>query len=109
MYEDSKALEEAITEFIYTRQEEPEAGDAAVRLVGKTAEYERQWLLINSYSNILETMLPEGRRELDELQSAYNGVTAITAEAEYRRGFMDAFHIFRTLLNKDDKRRESQK
>ncbi len=104
MYKDSKALEEAIQEFIFTRQEEEGGVDYAVKLVGKQKEYERQWLLIKSYTEILEALLPNERHEVDALSSAYNGVAAIVAESEYRRGFMDAFHIFRMLLDKDDRR-----
>lgn len=107
MYEDSKALEEAIRDFIYARQEEPEKNYAA-RLNGKAAvEYQRQWILIDSYQDILNTLLPNERHEIDALVSALNGVAAIVAEAEYRRGVMDAFHILRNLLNADDRRRAS--
>lgn len=107
MYEDSKALEEAIRDFIFARQEEPEENYPA-RLSGKAAaEYQRQWILIDSYQDILNALLPNERHEIDALVSAFNGVTAIVAETEYRRGVMDAFHILRNLLNADDRRRAS--
>lgn len=107
MYEDSKALEEAINEFIYRRQETAEDHDYAIKIAGAAEEYEKQQILRKHYFETLKMLLPHNWRDLDRYLSAENAVASIVAEAEYRHGFMDAFHIFRILLNADDRRRAS--
>ena len=105
MYEDSKALEKAINEFIHRRQETAEGCDYAVKMTGATVEYEEQQVLREHYLQKLVALLPHNWDDLDRYLSAENAVASIIVKAEYRHGFMDAFHIFRILLNADDRRR----
>ena len=105
MYGDSKALNDSIRSFIFSRQATLEDFKRAIMLTGMMTEYKQQKKLCEHYYEILKAELPPYCwHELDEYTSARNGVSAIENEAEYRRGVMDAFHIFKMLLKEDERR-----
>ena len=105
MHKDRKALNDSIREVIFSRQTTREDFHRAIMLTGMMKEYRQQKELCEHYYEILKAELPSySWYELDGYMSAQNGVAAIENEAEYRRGVMDAFHVFRMLLKEDDRR-----
>lgn len=98
-----KIFNDAVREFICDRQDSTgEDFERALVAAGMRKQYYAEQSLRDYYYETLERLLPHNRRELIGYTDSQNGIEAIRCEVEYRRGFMDAFRIFRKLCRVDD-------
>ena len=98
-------LRRTIRDFVWDRHSDVKGLERAIKFCGRQKDYEEADAMADHYFEIIRLKLGDEWRLLDDYTSYLNTTYDVKLDAEYMRGVMDAFAVFRTLLAEDDRRR----
>lgn len=98
-------LRDSIREFMWSRRDKRNGLKRGITFIGRGREYGKALGLSEHYFEIIKLKLGPQWNLIDDYTSYKNLECDILCDAEYMRGVMDAFAVFRTLLAEDDRRR----